>query len=177
MTEPFIGEIQLFGFYFAPANWAFAAGQTMQVRQSTSLFALIGATYGGNGSTTFQLPNLASSQACGSGSGGGLTQRSLGQRFGEFTVPLTTQALPAHIHSMNVFAPTGTETVAPGSNSAIGVVENGGFAIFAEASAQQAVMSPTMLQPSGSGTPHYNQQPYLGVNYCIALNGVFPQFN
>jgi microcystin-dependent protein len=175
MTEPFIGQLEIFGFNFAPYGWALATGQLIPIQQNTALFALIGTIYGGNGTTNFQLPNMASNQACGSGQGPGLTQRQLGEMFGQFTVTLNQQEMPAHTHGMNVFNPDSTETVAPGANSGIGVVENGSYSIYNTGGTPVAQMSPMFIQPAGGNQGHQNQQPYLGLNYCIATAGVFPQ--
>lgn len=176
MTEPYIGQIEIFGFNFAPYQWAFAAGQLIPIRQNTALFSLIGTIYGGDGQTTFALPNLASCQACGSGQGPGLTDRQLGELFGAFSVSLTTEEMPAHTHEMDIQIPNGDEVAAPGNNAAMGTVYSGNFMMYAQP-ATAAPMSPMMLQPAGSSLPHNNTQPYLGVNYSIALAGNFPAFS
>ena len=176
MTQPFTGEIQIYGFYFAPSRWAFAAGQTIAVQQNTALFSLIGTTYGGDGSRTFQLPNLASRQACGSGTGPNLTQRVVGETFGEFGVSLTVDQMPSHVHSMNVFITAPDQTAVPNANSTIGIPGSSMHSMYAAPGAA-AVMSPVMVQPTGSNVPHNNVQPYLALNYCIALQGNFPSFS
>ena len=97
--------------------------------------------------------------------------------FGEFNVTLTTDQLPAHTHEMDILLPNGAEVVAPGNNAAIGTVENGTFTLYTQPGGPAAAMNPMMLQPAGSSLPHYNRQPYLGLNYSIALEGAFPSFS
>lgn len=178
MTEPYVGQIEIYGFSFAPLNWALAAGQLIAIQQNTSLFALIGTAYGGNGSTNFALPNLASSQACGAGQGtGGLTDREIGEQFGAFNVTLTLQELPIHNHGMNCFEPASPELQVPTTSTGIGTVGNGSFFLYGATGGATATMAPNMIQPAGGNQPHPNQQPYLGLNYSIALVGTFPRFN
>ena len=176
MTEPYLGEIQILGFSFAPYQWAFASGQLVPIQQNAALFSLIGTLYGGNGQTNFQLPNLASRQACGAGQGPGLTDRELGEPFGSFQVSLTNDEIPGHNHIMTEYVPTSAETVGPGVTSGIGIVESGNFTAFASTPGTAVQMNPMMVQPAGSSIPHNNIQPYLGLNYSIALSGNFPSF-
>lgn len=179
MTEPFIGEIQLFGFNFNPRGWAFANGAVLPISQNTALFSLLGTIYGGNGQTTFQLPNLAGRAASEQGSGPGLTPRSLGESFGVNTVTLTSNEMPAHNHRLNAYSQT-----AAGSGSNV-PTSNGGLSFLASSTTSKTyIASPLntqlasgMIQPSSGGAqPHQNQQPYLGINFCIALQGIFPSF-
>lgn len=178
MTEPYIGEIQLFGFNFNPSGWAFCNGATLPIAQNTALFALIGTTYGGNGQSTFQLPNFAGRGGCEQGQGPGLTPRQLGETFGQNTVTLTSAQIPAHSHTVNAYSQT-----AAGSGSHTPVA-NGGLSFLAGSTAARTFTTPAntsmaagMIAPSGGGgMPHENQQPYLAVNFCIALQGVFPSF-
>ncbi len=179
MTQPYIGEIQLFGFNFNPRGWAFANGATLPISQNTALFSLIGVTYGGNGQTTFQLPNFAGRAGCEQGNGPGLSPRVLGQNFGVNTVTLTSQQIPQHNHGVNAYSQT-----AAGSGSAAPTA-NGGLSFLAISTASKTYiatplntqLAPNMIQPSaGGGQPHQNQQPYLGVNFCIALQGIYPSF-
>lgn len=178
MTEPFIGEIQIFGFNFNPRGWAFCNGAVLPIQQNTALFALIGTTYGGNGTTTFQLPNFAARAGCQQGRGPGLTPRVLGDTFGTSAVTLTSTQIPTHIHGVNAYLPP-DETKRSGSP-----IANGGLSQPAStankpfvSSAPNTTFAPNMISPStGGNIPHENQQPYLGVNFCIALQGVFPSF-
>ena len=174
MTEPFIGQIQIFGFNFNPRGWAFCNGTTMPIQQNTALFSLLGTQYGGNGQTTFQLPNFAGRAGCEQGQGPGLTPRTIGETFGVNTVTLTTQQIPQHNHGINAFVPSNSGSPATnGGLSQPGIAANRPFS----SSAPNTTFAPNMISPSqGGGQPHQNQQPYLGVNFCIALQGVFPSF-
>jgi microcystin-dependent protein len=173
MTEPYLGEIQVFGFTYAPYQWAFCAGQAMPLQQNTALYALIGVTFGGNGTTNFQLPNLAARMACGAGQGPGTSNRQLGETFGTFNETLTLDQLPAHNHTM--IARSNVSLAAPGINSALGGMATSSYFAYAPPGAP-TTMNPLMVQPAGSNMPHPNQQPYLGLNHCIALSGTFPSF-
>ena len=179
MSQPFIGEIQLFGFNFNPRGWAFANGATLPISQNTALFSLLGTIYGGNGQTTFQLPNFAGRAGCEQGQGPGLTPRSLGEAFGVNTVTLTSTQIPQHNHGVNAYSQT-----ASGSGSHTPVA-NGGLSFLATSTSSKTYiatplntqLAPNMITPSqGGGFPHENQQPYLGVNFCIALQGIYPSF-
>ena len=178
MTEPFIGQIQQFGFNFNPSGWAFCNGATLPIQQNTALFALIGTQYGGNGQTTFQLPNFAGRAGCQQGSGPGLTPRSLGETFGTNTVSLTSTQIPQHNHGINAFAQSdgSKKSGSPGNGSALSSLGSSTAKPFITAPLNTQ-FAPNMIQPSqGGGQPHQNQQPYLGVNFCIALQGIFPSF-
>ncbi len=178
MTEPFIGEIQLFGFNFNPRNWAYCNGATLPISQNTALFSLLGTTYGGNGQTTFQLPNFAGRAGCQLGNGPGLTPRSLGETFGVNMVTLTNNEIPQHVHGINGYLPTDA------SKKSGAPVANGGLSQPAatinkpfNSGNPNTTFAPNMISPSaGGGQPHQNQQPYLGVNFCIALQGNYPPF-
>jgi microcystin-dependent protein len=174
MTEPYLGEIQVFGFTYAPYQWAFCAGQSMPLQQNTALFALIGVTFGGNGTTSFQLPNLAARMGCGVGQGPGTSDRQLGETFGTFTETLTPDQLPPHNHTM-VARNSAVPIAVPTINSALGRMANENYFAYANPGAA-TTMNPLMVQPAGSNMPHANQQPYLGLNHCIALSGTFPSF-
>ena len=182
MTEPYIGQIQLFGFNFNPLGWAFCNGTTLPISQNTALFSLLGTTYGGNGQTTFQLPNFAGRAAAGRGNGPGLSPRVQGETFGANTVTLTSNQIPAHSHGFVVYAqndPT-KRSGTPASGNALSVSSNSTITSFRPAAGANlnATFAPNMVQPfAGGGQPHANQQPYLGMNFCIALQGIFPSRN
>lgn len=176
MTEPFVGEIQLFGFNFNPRGWAFCNGALLPIAQNTALFSLLGTQYGGNGVTTFALPNLSGRTACGTGSGPGLSPRTAGETFGTSSVTLIASELPAHGHGASAYSQT-----AAGSGS--GTPVNGGGLSFLAASTTartfttppgNTTMAPSMIAPTGGNQPHENRQPYLAVNFCIALQGIYP---
>lgn len=179
MTTPFLGEIQVFGFNFSPAGWAFCNGATLSIQQNSALFALLGIQYGGNGSSTFQLPNLVARGACQQGQGPGLTSRPIGQPFGVNQVTLDATQLPAHRHTLTAFAQTDTtkRSGSPVTGGGLSLPTSNAVKPFSNA-APTTALSPSMLTPSaGGGQPHANQQPYLAVNFCIALQGAFPAFD
>jgi len=177
MTSNFIGEVQIFGFSFAPAGWAFAGGQLLPLRQNAALYSLIGTTFGGDGNTTFQLPNLVSRFACGSGTGVGLTPRVIGETFGTQTVTLIESELPTHTHMLVDYQPGDPvdQATTPSSSLALGFPGNNTFNVFASPP-PTAAMSPSMIAPAGGAQPHTNEQPFLGLTYAIALQGDFPSF-
>lgn len=178
MTQPYIGEVQLFGFNFNPRGWAFANGATLPISQNTALFSLIGTIYGGNGTTTFQLPNFAGRAGCQQGNGPGLSPRTLGQSFGANTVTLTSNQIPQHNHGINAYAQGDTtkRISTPAANGGLSGVGTTTVRPFSS-SPPNTTFAPNMLSPSqGGGQPHQNQQPYLGVNFCIALQGIYPSF-
>ncbi len=176
MTEPFVGEIQIFGFSFAPVNWAFAAGQTLPIRQYTALYSLYGINFGGNGTTTFQLPNLAARQGCGAGQGPATQRRTLGEPFGSFNVSLTSAEMPMHNHIFQDYQPADGLSTTPTAGAAIGYAVGGNFSAFATPGTT-VPLDPNAIGAAGNGAPHPNSQPYLGVAYAVALVGNFPQFN
>jgi microcystin-dependent protein len=176
MTQPFVGEIQHFGFNFNPRGWAFCNGATLPISQNTALFSLLGIAYGGNGQTTFQLPNFAGRAGCEQGQGPGLSPRTLGQTFGTNTVTLTGTQIPAHNHGVNSFSQSdGTKKSGSPSNGAALSLLTVGVPKPYIATPINTQFAPNMISPSqGGGLPHENQQPYLGVNFCIALQGIYP---
>jgi len=178
MTEPYIGQIQTFGFNFNPRGWAFCNGALLPIQQNTALFSLLGTQYGGNGQTTFQLPNFSARAACQQGMGPGLSPRSIGATFGAGAVTLNAQQLPAHGHQVTAFSQT-----APGSGRS-SPVAGGGLSFLSNTTMRtygtgtlDTTLAPAVLQPGAGGAqPHENRQPYLAVNFCIALEGIFPSF-
>jgi microcystin-dependent protein len=166
MASPFIGEIRLFGFHFQPVGWAFCRGQLLSIAQNTALFALLGTTYGGNGTTTFGLPNLQGRVAVGFGNGPGLSPVDLGEMAGAETVTLTSPQLPSHSHTMTGATGAATTNRPTGAFSGAGNLYS---------TTDNVAMGPTGA--TGGSQPHENRQPYLGLNYCIALQGIFPSRN
>ena len=172
----FIGEIQIFGFNFAPLNWASCTGQLMAISQNTALFSLLGTTYGGDGKTTYALPDLKGQAACALGQGAGLSTYVLGETFGSASVALTSQEIPSHTHTANLFVQTtaANRFAAPTPNS-YPVAPNNSTP-FAQSQSANGTFSPKFVGPSvGGGQAHPNQQPYLVLNFSIALQGIFPQ--
>lgn len=163
-NDPFVGEISLFPFNFAPRDWAWCDGQLLPISQNTALFSLLGTSYGGNGKTTFALPNLNGRTPLGSGQGAGLSLYDLGQAGGTETVTLLSSEMPAHVHVMN-----GTLSPATTANPATAVPATGELELF---HGSGVAAGPEV--PVGGSAPHNNMQPYLTLHYAIALQGVFP---
>ncbi|MCC8628119.1 phage tail protein [Xanthomonas vesicatoria] len=179
MTEPYLGEIQLFGFDFNPVGWALCNGATLPVSQNTALFSLIGVTYGGTGSSTFQLPNFCARAGCEQGQGGGLSDRQLGNAFGSATVALLTTQIPSHQHSITAYSQSdpSKKSGMPANGVALSSLGSSAARPFVTVAQPDTQFSPTALMPTGSELPHQNQQPYLAVNFCIALSGDYPVFD
>ena len=177
MTEPFVGEIQLFGFNFAPRGWALCNGATMAIQQNTALYSLLGTNYGGNGQTTFQLPNFVNRAAIEQGEVPGLIPRIIGESYGSNSVTLDQSTMPSHSLPLTVYnQPDGTKrTSTPAAGNYLGLPTTG--TPFVSKATANAQFSPYMIGPSsGAAQPHENRQPYLATNFCIALQGVFPSF-
>lgn len=175
MSEPFVGEIQIFAFPFAPQLWSFCNGATMAIRQATALYSLFGTQFGGDGVTTFGLPNLVTRGACGTGQSPGNSPRRLGDTFGVPNVSLTPVQTPQHTHTLPDYQPLGgTLLSVPVASAAIGFNDN--ITAFA-APGTTVTMDPNMIGVSGAGVAHENRQPYLGLNYCVALVGNYPDFS
>jgi microcystin-dependent protein len=172
MADPFVAEIRIFPFNFAPRGWAFCNGAVMPLSQNTALFSLLGTNYGGNGTTNFGLPNLQGSVPMHPGQGPGLSLRDLGETGGTETVTLLPTEIPAHIHALGAQnLPLGTTVTAEAktfNRPASGNLYD------SNPSAPLVAMSPLAIAPAGGGLPHNNMQPYLTLNFCIALQGVYP---
>lgn len=179
MTQPFVSQIQVFPYNFAPRNFATCQGQLLAISQNTALFSLLGTNFGGNGTTNFALPNLASRAAVGSGSGPGLTPRVIGEQFGTEYVTLISTEMPIHNHGLRVYAQNNPamRSGTPAANNALSAPSNAASTAFLPAGSPNTTFSPQMVQLAGNSQPHANQQPYLGLLYCIALQGVFPARN
>ena len=168
MSEPFIGQIQIWAGNFAPRGWAFCNGALLPIAQNTALFSILGTTYGGDGRTTLGLPNLQARLPMHPGRGPGLSARSLGQVGGSDTVTLNTNQVPGHGHGMGGSG-TDNDRISP-IGAAVG---------FADAdnlyrSTADVTMHPDILASVGGGGPHNNQQPVLAVSFIIAITGTFP---
>ena len=175
MTTPYLGEVQIFGFNFAPYGWALCNGATLNISQYSALFSLLGTNYGGNGSSTFQLPNLTTRAPCSQGTGLGLTPRQIGESFGESAHTLISTEMPMHVHSAQAFGGTGTRSPQPAANASF--TSSGLFEVYNNNQQSNTTLLPTTVATSGGSQPHENRQPYLAVNFCIALSGAFPSFS
>jgi len=174
MSDPFVAEIRIFPFNFAPTGWAMCNGQILPISQNTALFSLLGTTYGGDGKSTFALPNIQNGGAIHQGQGPGLTDRFLGETGGEETVTLLLTEIPAHFHQFGgSVAAGGTSQTPTGSIWAEAPAGRGGFLNIYGTPANVA-LNPNCLAITGGGLPHNNLQPYLTLNFCIALQGIFP---
>ncbi len=171
--DPFLSEIRMFGGNFAPVGWALCDGQIMSISQNTALFSLLGTTYGGNGQTTFALPNLQGNVPLGQGPGPGLSNRNLGEVGGEQAVTLNSTQLPTHVHTARGLAAAGA-LPSPNNNVWAGGAGRSPPPLYAASGANNVLMSPSALSTTGGGLPHNNMPPYLGLTFIIALQGVFP---
>lgn len=171
MADPFVAEIRIFPFNFAPRGWAFCDGQLLPLSQNTALFSLLGTTYGGDGKSTFALPDMQGNAPMHPGQGPGLSLHDLGEMSGSEFVTLLESEIPVHVHTM------GAQNVALG-----GVADPAGATLNRPASGNlftatltpAVLMAPQQLAPAGGSLPHNNMQPYLTLNFNIALQGVFP---
>jgi microcystin-dependent protein len=174
--EPFVGQITVFPFNFAPVGWALCEGQLMPISQSTALFSLLGTFYGGNGVSNFALPDLRGRVPVGQGQGSGLSFYDIGEMAGEEAVMLLGSQIPPHTHSFQAVAAQATTNAPNGALPAEGHGSGRGtFPVNIYAALQTAVpLASGQVAPAGGGQPHNNLQPYLTLNWCIALQGVFP---
>jgi len=171
MADPFVAEIRLFPFNFAPKGWAWCDGYLMPIPQNTALFSLLGTTYGGNGKSTFALPNLQGRAPMHPGQGPGLSLHDLGETGGTETVTLQESEIPSHAHTVRALNDVGTDDE---PNPGATLARPPGARSYAAGSSGLVAMSERSLAPAGGGQPHNNMQPYLTVYFCIALQGVFP---
>jgi microcystin-dependent protein len=177
MANPFVAEIRIFPFNFAPQGRAFCDGQLLPISQNTALFSLLGTTYGGDGKSNFALPNLQGNAPLHPGQSPGGSLFDLGQQAGVETVTLISTQIPAHSHFLNANAAVATTASPSGAAFAEGnwnLAPNSGTVNIYTTAAPDTALAPTAIAPAGSSFPHNNMQPYLTLNFCIALQGVFP---
>jgi len=171
MSSPFVAEIRIFAFTFAPKGWAFCDGQILPLSQNTALFSLLGTTYGGDGRSNFALPNLQGNAPMHPGQGPGLSLHDLGESAGSETVSLLESEIPSHSHLLNASSQDGTDNHPVNNLLAQGV----GINLYNTQGTNPIVqLSDNSLAPAGGDQPHNNMQPYLTLSFCIALQGVFP---
>jgi microcystin-dependent protein len=174
MSDQFVAEIRIFPFNFPPTGWAFCDGQLMPISQNTALFSLLGTTYGGDGKSTFALPDMQGNAPMQPGQGQGLSLRDLGEMSGVESITLLQSEMPVHTHSIRAHNIDAADTQNPSADTSL-AQSNQGQAYQTVANANLTFMAFQSLPPAGGGLPHNNMQPYLTLNFCIALQGIFPQ--
>jgi microcystin-dependent protein len=176
VSDQYLGEIRLFAFNYAPAGWLTCQGQILAISQNSALFSLLGNYHGGDGRTTFAVPNLQGRVAVGTGQGTGLSAYVLGETLGAPSVSLSAANLPPHNHSFNANTQDGAQLTSSGAQLA--KTAYGGLSQhpvpFYNSGAPNIAMAPMAVQPAGASQPHNNLQPYLVMSYCIAMQGDFP---
>jgi microcystin-dependent protein len=170
MADPFVAEIRIFPFNFAPKGWAWCDGQLLPLSQNTALFSLLGTTYGGDGKSNFALPDLQGRAPMHPGQGPGLSLHDLGETGGSEAVTLLTSEMPNHPHGMMAAAQDPATAKLISNNASFSLSQGGG--IYQDT--QNAQLAPEAIAPQGGDQPHNNMQPYLTYFFCIALQGVFP---
>lgn len=171
MADPFVAEIRIVGFNFAPTGWATCDGQILPISQNTALFSLLGTNYGGDGRSNFALPNLQGSAPMHTGQGPGLSDRFLGERSGVENVTLLTTEMPIHTHAVRANSQDPADVQAPGPGAYLALSSKGRGYAPAASPAQMAV---TTIAAAGNSQPHSNMMPYLTMVFIIALQGIFP---
>jgi microcystin-dependent protein len=174
MSDQFYGEIRMFGGNYAPQDWALCQGQALPISQYSALYSLIGTTYGGDGVTTFNLPDLRGRVPIHMGTGSGLTPRAIAQSIGAESVTLTADTLPSHTHTLDAGSATGT-LYDPAGNILAGCTTTNVLQSYTTTNAAPIVMNPAAIQAAGGSQPHNNMMPTLCINFIIALEGYFPQ--
>lgn len=172
--DPFVAEIRIFPFNFAPKGWAFCDGQLLPLSQNTALFSLLGTTYGGDGKSTFALPNLQGNAAMHPGQGPGLSLHDLGEMGGSESVTLLVSEIPAHAHGVGFALNADGNATSPANAVWAQSSAGRGAAALYQNGAPTGPVQLQSLANTGGGLPHQNMQPYLTLNFCIALQGVFP---
>lgn len=169
--DPFVAEIRIFPFNFAPTGWAFCDGQILPLSQNTALFSLLGTTYGGDGKSNFALPNMQGNAPMHPGQGPGLSLHDLGETGGSDTVSLLESEIPAHSHVMRASPDQGDNVLVDPS---VSLASSTGGTLYVSGNPALVQMNGNALSPAGGDQPHNNMQPYLTLNFCIALQGVYP---
>jgi microcystin-dependent protein len=172
MSTPFLGSMMAVAFNFAPKGWAQCAGQLLPINQNQALFALLGTTFGGNGQTTFALPDLRGRAAMSSGQGPGLSNYSLGQIAGSESITLNISQMPLHAHAWMATSTTGSVILPPGN-----LLGNAANFVASPPDAAAGNLNPGTITNIGGSQPHTNQSPFLVINWIIALTGIFPSQN
>jgi microcystin-dependent protein len=172
MADPFVAEIRIFPFNFAPKGWAFCDGQLLPLSQNTALFSLLGTTYGGDGKSNFALPNMQGNAPMHPGQGPGLSLHDLGETGGSQTVSLLESEIPVHSHLMHASGDPADNNVV--TNAMAAKPLGRGNNLYTTASGALVTMNFSAITPAGGDQPHNNMQPYLTLSFCIALQGVFP---
>ncbi len=173
MSDPFVAEIRIFPFNFAPTGWAFCDGQIMPISQNTALFSLLGTFYGGDGKSTFALPNMQGSAPMMWGQGSGLSERFLGEQSGSQFITLLQSEIPVHTHTVMVGNNTDSPSPIPTNNS-LNRGSSGNPYVPASASPPLGSLAFQAVSVQGGSLPHNNMMPYLTLNFIIALQGIFP---
>jgi microcystin-dependent protein len=172
VSDKFVAEIRMFGFNFAPTGWATCDGQLLPISQNTALFSLLGTFYGGDGKSNFALPDMQGNVAVNAGQGQGLSEYDLGQQGGSQFVTLIQSEMPVHTHTLNASVEDGTQGTLTTNITA--ATSTGGTLYQSNTSSNLSPMAPQALAPAGGSLPHNNMMPYLTLNFCIALQGIFP---
>jgi microcystin-dependent protein len=176
--DPFLGQISLLGCNFAPQGWALCQGQIMSIAQNTALFSLLGINFGGNGTSTFLLPDLRSRAPIGFAQGAGLSNYQIGEFGGSETAPIVSSSYPVHPHTLFAAASAATGNAPSGLFEAQGQTGGRGgtvnLAAYSSSGARTTLAPAALTTAAGGGQPHNNRQPYLALNFCIALAGIFP---
>jgi microcystin-dependent protein len=175
MSEAFIGELRIMSFTFAPRGWAQCTGQLLPINQNQALFSLLGTQYGGNGQTNFALPDLRGRAAVHAGNGPGIGPTQIGERGGVESVTLQQQEMPQHGHTLNAVSDIANAGV-PG-NALPAAKGRGGVSMFGAAGSANTTLGPQAVTNAGGSQPHTNMQPYGVLNFCIAIQGIFPSRN
>jgi microcystin-dependent protein len=176
MSQPYVGQILMFGGNFAPAGWMFCAGQLIPISENETLFNLIGTTYGGDGQSTFALPDLRGRAPVHMGQGQGLSNYTIGEPFGVEQVTLTTQQIPGHNHTVNVLTGTQGNQSKVANNVVLSdeLTTQSSALTYVNNTANSVALGPKTIGPNGGSQPHENHQPLLVINYIISMFGVYP---